>query len=362
MKYQRPRANISSVDVGLGDDSIAILEALADPALLVAPDGTVEYANRAAIRVLGRRALGEPLRIAHSGDAQSLQLYLSRCLGSRQPLVGALVLNGQTSATKYPCRGSAVVNGDKRSVLLRLATDDGSRFEALSRKVAELNVEIRARRSAQAKLEEAVRERELLLRELQHRVKNNMHMLAGMLSVAARECTQPEAKAALSDAASRFEAVSTVQQLLYRSESLACVNTEELATALMQASLSVSHREVRLESAVDAVDLPADVANPLALILNELLTNALKHGGPAAGPLRLEVSLHRTASHLCLAVSDNGPGFSLAETRKRASGLGLIRGLVRQLSGRFTVEAGGGAHCAVEIPNDRIWPAHGDAM
>lgn len=361
MKCPQALANISSANVSTGDETIAVLEALAEPALLVSPDGALAYANRAAMRVLGPEALGQPLRSAHMGDPHALQLYLSRCLGSRQPLVGALVLSGEAPATRYSCRGSVVVNGDERSVLLRLTRSDDSRFDALTRKVGELNIEIKERRSAQAKLEEAVRERELLLRELQHRVKNNMHMLAGMLSTAGREATHPEAKAALADASSRFAAVSAVQQLLYRTDSLSSVDTSELATSLVQASLTLAPEDVQVESSIDPIDLPVEIANPLALILNELLINALKHGRPAAGPMCLRVGLRQSEHGLCLTVSDNGPGFSLPETRKRASGLGLIRGLARQLGGRFIVEASDGAHCTVEVQSHGIWPTAGGA-
>jgi two-component sensor histidine kinase len=223
------------------------------------------------------------------------------------------------------------------------------RFQTLTQKVRELNAEVRQRQHAQAVLVETVEERNLLLRELHHRVKNNVQMLAGMLASAQREATHPEARQILGDASRRLAAVGAVQQMLYGSESLAGVRTEEFVDTITTAILDASGRQARLIVNADSFQLANDLAVPLSLILNELLANALKYGRPRSGEPEIMVSLRLVEGDYLLTVEDNGPGFDLVESRKRASGLGLVRGLVRQLGGKLSVERTSGARVLVRF-------------
>jgi two-component sensor histidine kinase len=331
----------------------ALLEALSEPVLLVADDGTILHANRAAAALVGERLTGQPVSTLHVGDAGALHAYLKRCLGSRQPLVGALELVGEAGSRKLQCRGSLVIAEGDRAILLRLSRMDEERFTALARKVEELGMELRERQRARALLEETLRERELLLRELEHRVKNNMHMLAAMLMGAEREATSEEAKAALRDASLRFSAVSAVQQLLYNSENLESIGSEALVATLLRAALSIAPGETETEVAIDQVDLPIDAAVPIALMLNELLTNAIKYGRLPEHRQKVKVEFLQKGQRIEIAVQDNGPGFDLRECRKRASGLGLVRGLLRQLGGSLAVEQHGGSRCTLSFTDPR---------
>ena len=88
---------------------------------------------------------------------------------------------------------------------------------------------------------------------------------------------------------------------------------------------------------------------PLALVINELTTNAAKHGCDHEGHCEIWVSLARSEGDLVLTVRDNGPGFNFEETGRRSSGTGLVSGLVRQLRGTFSVAPGPGAECIVRF-------------
>jgi two-component sensor histidine kinase len=335
----------------LSPEAIALLEAFPEPTLLGAPDGTIIHGNRAAKALTGNSLNGQHLYSLHMGEASSLQAYLNRCLGSGQPIVGALLLQLDSGLERFQCRGSLVSTSDERAILLRLSRADEDRFVALTRKVDELAKELGERQRTKALLQESLRERELLLRELQHRVKNNMHMLAAMLSGAEREATSIEAKAALKDASMRFSAVSAVQQLLYSSERLETIGSTELVSTLVAGARSIGTGDLQTELQVDPIDLPVDSALPIALILNELLTNAVKYGRPVDGAQRILVSFKAREDKINMVVHDNGPGFDLAECRKRASGLGLVRGLLRQLSGSLTVTATSGSCCVASFPD-----------
>lgn len=332
-----------------------LLEALEEPALLIAADGAILLANRALVALAGRPA--GSIFDFHRGDTAALRLYLERCLGSRQPLFGMLAVPAGEGERRLPCRGSLMTAAGERAILLRMAFQTEERFAALSGKVKQLSEELRERWKAKALLEETLRERELLLNELQHRVKNNMHMLGGMLATAEREADTPEAKVALRDTARRFEAVNAVQQLLYNSSQIDSIGSDALIATLLRSAAGMAPDAITSQLAVDPVTLPIEFAIPIALILNELLTNAVKYGRQPDVAQSIMVAFIDQHGQIQIVVEDRGPGFVLVEGAKRGSGLGLVRGLLRQLGGSIAVEQGIGARCVVSIPHPRTRPA-----
>jgi two-component sensor histidine kinase len=109
-------------------------------------------------------------------------------------------------------------------------------------------------------------------------------------------------------------------------------------------------KEVSIRIDADDDYLPNEISMPLALILNELLTNAAKHGINGRGTGEILVTLHRQGDQMALTVEDDGPGFDVLATGRRSSGLGLVRGMCRQLRGTFEVERKAGARCIVRFP------------
>lgn len=331
----------------LPPDAQALLDALTEAALIVADDGTILGLNRAARVQLSGVVPGACLLDQITGDRDGVQRFVRRCLGSSAPLVGALILPQATPTgeMRLKCRGNRIALSSGAAVLLRMLDSAEDRFAALSHKVQELNIEIAQRKHAEAVLQEALRERELLLRELQHRVKNNMQMLAGMLLGAAREASSTEAQLALRDAANRFSAVSAVQQLLYGSGRLDAIGSTALVDSLVASLAGMTRAPVHTSTHADPVELPIEQASPIALVLNELLVNALKYGVPAAGNQQIHVEFRHDAGHVAMVVQDNGPGVAESAASRRASGLGLVRALLRQLGGRLEIEHQNGARC-----------------
>ncbi len=222
-------------------------------------------------------------------------------------------------------------------------------FSVLAQRVRELNDEMRKRRHVQATLEETLRERDVLMRELHHRVRNNLQMVSGILAAAQREATTPEARVALQSASSRVAAVSSVQQVLYKFAHLEVTEGAEIVRELCATLKTGPLSGCEIDFALEPVELPSGFITPIALILNELLTNAAKYAGIGTASPRIAVELKKLDSEIVLAVHDNGPGFDEVETRKRASGLGLVRGLLRQIGGRLDVERAHGARCVLRV-------------
>ena len=195
---------------------------------------------------------------------------------------------------------------------------------------------------------EAETQQRILLNELNHRVKNNMQMLQSLLSASARNSKSAEAQATLQEATGRVAAMAAAQRSLYGSGARLSFSAAEFIRSVCETAQQAFPPDVQIDCAADNLELPNDVAMPLALILNELLTNAVKHGMNGKGGGRIGVSLRQNEDRFVLAVEDDGPGFDLNEMRSRSSGLFLIQGLARQLGGTFTASRSP-TRCTVEF-------------
>ena len=205
---------------------------------------------------------------------------------------------------------------------------------------------------------EAETQQRALFSELHHRVKNNLQMLYSLLQTAQRETPGEEARAVLTEAGHRVAAMAAAQRVLYSGASPNHFESRAfLDSVCANVRLSQGHERDIVITKAEGM-LPNDTAVPLALILNELLTNAVKYGKPVDGRAHstIRVGLTHAGNSFVLAVEDDGPGFDQGDARKRASGLGLVGGLVRQLGGTFEVERAPGARCVVQFPDRRRGP------
>jgi len=196
---------------------------------------------------------------------------------------------------------------------------------------------------------QAESQQRILLNELNHRVKNNMQLLQSLLSSAARETASAEAKTVLREAGERLSAMSAAQRVLYSSADATKFQAPDFLDAVCGAIRHSVPPAIKIESVAAQGEISNEGAMPLALILNELLTNAVKHGvnGGRAGTIK--ASLTREDDSFILAVEDEGPGFDLESVRPQASGLRLVEGLARQLRGRFEVSRDPVSRCTVRF-------------
>ncbi len=191
----------------------------------------------------------------------------------------------------------------------------------------------------------------VLLKELNHRVKNNMQMLHALLVAAQRETVSTEARNVLADATLRISAMAAAQKVLYEENQPTSFSARDFLQSVCATAQNSFGQRASLVVEEASGSLSNDMAMPLALIANELLTNAVKHGINGSGSSSIRVGLRGDGDAYRLWVQDGGPGFEFTYSqRKRSSGLGLVEGLARQLGGSFIVERNGGARCAVLFP------------
>ena len=195
-------------------------------------------------------------------------------------------------------------------------------------------MDITERALAEAELRLTLRQRDLLLREVYHRVKNNLQVVDGLIMMQARKLGDTDAARALYALRSRIYALGLVHHQLMASDDLETFDVKPFLAELVRNIVDGSgHAGARADVEVEAMEVDLDFALPLGLLVTELVTNALKHALPETQG-RVSVSLRRTSPQTCLlTVADNGPGLSPEGLAARGVGSAIIDGLVGQLDG-----------------------------
>lgn len=218
----------------------------------------------------------------------------------------------------------------------------------------ELVLAIKLRRKAKiaAQLEEAARDNTMLVNEVRHRVKNMIQMTTSLLQLQERSVGSEEARLALREATDRLRVLSTVYEtLLNPASDSRCIDAGELIGSLTRAlhdSAPAGHN-VTLRIECDSRLIGVSSAVPLGLIVNEAITNALKHGFPTGEPGELSVQFTCDGRRCVLVISDNGCGFE-GPLRDGSLGMRLMNNLARQLGAELTIDGKAGTVLRLDWP------------
>jgi len=207
------------------------------------------------------------------------------------------------------------------------------------------------RQSADAKLQEALDYQALLTREMSHRVKNSLASVVSLLRVQARTSQSAEVNTALEVAASRVATIANVHDLLWQSRQVGFIDLADFLAEVCKKLDGTGEHKLVCEA--DSLVISADQAVPLGLLVNELISNAIKYAYPGGGGV-IAVSAHQSAGLLRVTVSDAGVGLPAGfdiDAPRQSFGFKVISALVRQLDGRLTiVEQPKGACFSFVIP------------
>lgn len=216
-------------------------------------------------------------------------------------------------------------------------------------------IDISNRREAELKAQELLEEKELLLREIHHRVKNNMSMISAFLNLQADDTDNPHSASVLLEAAQRVTGMATLYDSLFHSSDLRATSVDSYLQTLIHAIIEgypEKNRKIHADITVEDSNMKADLLISLGIIVNELVTNTLKYAFHENRPGRLEVSFHSDDQKARLEVRDNGPGlppgFSLDSSE--GFGLKLVKLLSTQLQGKLMIENRNGAGFILEFP------------
>ena len=238
----------------------------------------------------------------------------------------------------------------------RLVRMDDDRVLGIVRDITE-------RKEAEQEAKRQVAEKENLLREVQHRIKNTMHTMGSMLSLHADSLSDtPEAAAALRDAWGRFQSMEVLYDQLYRTETHNQGSLRTYLNNVVETVVELFPIGSRVSAEVDVPDisLKTSVLSPLGMIVTELVTNAMKHAfadSPGGGPERPMLQVTGAASNgtLRVEVADNGPGVAIEENAlpDESFGLRMVHALTEQLGGtiRFVHKGGTCATLEFKLPD-----------
>lgn len=344
------------------------LLAHAGPAIIaVHADGTIHLFNRAAEDLLGYSAeevIGHanPVLIHDPVEIEARQLALQRefAVSPTSPF-DVLVFRSRLQVADASEWTYVRKDGSRVPVLLTISAlrDDAKAItgylgvavnltqrKAQERELLELN-RLLAERTGQM---------EVLLQEVHHRVKNNLQVIASLVGMQQRQVTDAATRGALAECKTRIQAIALIHQQLYQSSDYSRIPFSDYAQQLghnVFAASGADRERIEVSFDMDAIALPVEKAIPCGLILNELLTNALKHAFPGGRRGTVTVALHATAgSELTLSVMDDGvglpSGFAVAECR--SLGLHLVSDLAAQLDGRLVIAGDNGTRASVILP------------
>jgi two-component sensor histidine kinase len=319
---------MSEVDSVPGQPALSlrdVLESLPAAVYVTDPEGRVLFYNRAMVELTGNK----PEPGTKIWPAQ-LTLYLPD--GTPLPYESMV-----TSADGVEV---LLQNADgERTPIIAYADpihcEDGSISGAVN-----LLVDISNRKEAEARSR-------ALLSQFIHREKNEIQTIQSLLTGAQREAQNEEAKEVLAHTVRRVGAIAAVQNVVDRAGGK--YPAQGLLEVLCRHSNQSFGRKLDIRAEPTTLSLPNGTALPLAIIINELVSNSVEHGGGERNHVAVRISLSGESSSCVLMVQDDGPGFKHGTPKHRASGLGLVEGLARQLGGKLEVTADQGARCVVRF-------------
>jgi PAS domain S-box-containing protein len=318
------------------EESYRSLVETSPDAIFLHEEGRFVYLNPAAVRLFGAGSAEEmhgksAFDIVHPDHRETIR--------SRTHFIAA-------TGVSAPLKEIRIVRRDGSTVDVE-ATAGVSYYHG-KKVIQVIQRDITERKRAEEKIRASLREKEVLLKEIHHRVKNNLQIISSLLYLQATRTEHPGAISALRESRNRIKSMALIHERLYQSPNLASVDMGEYTRNLvsdLQRSHSIGERAVRLRLDIEDIPLGITEAIPCGLIINELVSNALKHAFPKGRAGEITIGLQRGgANQVTLTVSDNGIGLpEQVDFRKSPSlGLTLINSLVEQLGGTIELDRSGG--------------------
>lgn len=202
------------------------------------------------------------------------------------------------------------------------------------------NLEARQRRALQHQLNKELKEKEILIKEIHHRVKNNLAVVSSLMNLQSHKTADAYHKALFDECRNKISAISGIHEIVYKSEAFAKLSVEEYLTTILnnlRSFYDVNYKDIQIVANIDPIEIPLDKAMPLALIINELVTNAYKHAFKESDKGSIQISVRKKDQQIVLLVSDDGKGFDSNRNPENSLGLEIVRGLVEQLNGESTL-------------------------
>jgi PAS domain S-box-containing protein len=225
-------------------------------------------------------------------------------------------------------------------------------------KLANLHLqhEITERKQAESQIRASLKEKEVLLKEIHHRVKNNLQIISSLLNLQSHYIEDPESRQLFRESQNRVRSMALIHEKLYRTDNLAQIDLGEYIrdlTYYLFRAYDAKSKELSFCLEASPIRIGIDTAVPCGLIINELITNALKHAFPNGSGGEIRISLQTIPEdQLVITIRDNGVGFPLTTelSQSKSLGLQLVNTLVSQLEGVITMQHQDGTEFRLTLP------------
>ena len=329
-------------------EALAKILDLAEDAIISVDDKQrIVLFNRGAERMFGYSAQeikGRPLDVllpANSAEAhhRHMRAFEKSSDSSRGMADRSQIRGRRKDGTEFPAEAS----------ISKVGVNGSTTFTAILRDVTE-------RVAVQEKIMNSLREKEVLLKEIHHRVKNNLQVIASLLGLQSRAATDEHTRRLLLESQNRVHTMALLHESLYQSQNLSQIDLpayiHQLVSYLYR-SYGVDTNRIRHELKLDSLDIDPEAAVACGLIINELVSNALKHAFPEGrqGVIRIELSVDAN-DRATLIVADDGMGLSNNSELEtaRTLGLRLVRSLAEQLGGTVQLRSAAGTEAQLTFP------------
>jgi PAS domain S-box-containing protein len=314
-------------------DPLDIVETIREGLLVLEPDLTIRFANRAfcdKFSVVPEHTVGRKLY-----ELGNEEWDIPRLRSALETIIsGERIFEGFEVEQFFPPIGQRVMCLNARKVYR-----PGNKIQLILLAIEDVTERVRLERE-HAIVSERIG---VLLQELTHRIKNSLQIIVSMVSLEAHNQKSGEGKAALERVSHRIAALGRLYSMLGEANSVEAVDATSYLEALCRDLIESVQKEygtsIALKTDIESESLPVDRAVPLGLIVNELVTNAVKYAFPGEPKGTVAVTLKRIPGALRLTVSDDGKG---ADPQRADSGLGgrLVDTFARQLGGKVERESG----------------------
>ncbi len=220
--------------------------------------------------------------------------------------------------------------------------------------------DISERKKTEEALRDSLNEKIVLIKEIHHRVKNNMQVISSLLNMQADKVKEPGANQALRDAVGRIHSMASIHERIYSTNSFSRVDMaayiDELSRDLVMIHSGSSGR-VHINHRSKPVFMDINRAIPCGLLINEILTNSIKHGCSESGPCTIELGMEESGGWITLVIADNGPGMEpelFKAEQKTSMGMQIIEALTRQINAELTLDVNHGTRFTLRMPAEEV--------
>lgn len=342
-EFNRMAENLSKITFSK-DYVENIFDSMADTLVVTDAQYCIKRVNMATQNMLGydeEELLGQSLQILFENNTLPRELSetekdqeLENCETAYQTREGELIPVNFSKAVMYNAAGN--VKG-----LVCLASD------------------ITDRKEAERQIKKSLKEKEILLAEIHHRVKNNLAVISGMLQMQIWETSSKAAETALRDSQLRVQSIALVHEKLYQSENLSYIEFDKYLHDLLQAisgTFMADDENIFIETKLDAIALNINQAIPCSLLINELVVNAYKHAfNPQKGGT-IFINMGENDGIVNISVWDDGNGFpeNYEDSSSESLGMSIVKTLVTQLNAEIDIYNSNGANINISFKQEEV--------